>query len=505
MDIQLQTVLEPDAAICSEEALYFHRKGQEICYDGYFNLFYIEKWKRYTRLEQLKLVLDIKGYQQLRLYHDHDCIQEIQLNANLLEHPIVDFPWEQYDNGVFWFSLIETGRSEHGYCMKGFFWGECCNPRHAMIGVDICTYKREAYVLRNLKVLCEWVLQNDDLQVSEHLRAYLIDNGRTLNDNQPIQEYLKSNGEKISVIPNKNAGGTGGFTRGMIEVLNRKDEMGFTHVLLMDDDAVINPDLFVRIYGFLRVVKEEWKDITLGGTMLREDKPYELYAAGEAWAKGVLYNDIKNLDLRTFDNASSSRLLTTEFEKKHYSAWWCCCYSLDVVRDDNLPIPLFIHQDDTEYGLRNILSGVVFLNGVNVWHKSFENTVIGSNLYYDFRNAMIQMTQQCESDEASKYICRFYWKRLAARLLKGSQADVWWTIRSAEDFLKGPEWLWSQNPEQLHNQIRTPKSEGYVKLWCESVKIFVKLCLQVRKLCVDYQKNTHSYENRQAWMKYLNM
>ena len=42
MDIQLQAILEPDENICAAEELYFHRTGQEICYDGYFNLFYID-------------------------------------------------------------------------------------------------------------------------------------------------------------------------------------------------------------------------------------------------------------------------------------------------------------------------------------------------------------------------------------------------------------------------------------------------------------------------------
>ena len=48
--------------------------------------------------------------------------------------------------------------------------------------------------------------------------------------------------------------------------------------------------------------------------------------------------------------------------------------SLDVVTRDNLPIPLFLHHDDIEYGIRNQAHGIAFLNGIGVWHKGFEQT-----------------------------------------------------------------------------------------------------------------------------------
>ncbi|MDQ9768331.1 hypothetical protein RFZ33_14760, partial [Acinetobacter baumannii] len=56
---------------------------------------------------------------------------------------------------------------------------------------------------------------------------------------------------------------------------------------------------------------------------------------------------------------------------------------------DNLPIPLFLHHDDIEYGIRNRDQGIVFLNGIGVWHKGFEQTFPGVNVYYDVRNTLI--------------------------------------------------------------------------------------------------------------------
>lgn len=82
MEIQLQTILQPDMEICAEEELYFHRNKEEICFDGYFNLFYIEKWKRYTQLKKLQLSIKTVGYQMLRLYHNRECVDEIKLEES---------------------------------------------------------------------------------------------------------------------------------------------------------------------------------------------------------------------------------------------------------------------------------------------------------------------------------------------------------------------------------------------------------------------------------------
>ena len=94
---------------------------------------------------------------------------------------------------------------------------------------------------------------------------------------------------------------------------------------------------------------------------------------------------------RLFSNALSPYLADTGHEREWYSGWWFCCYSLNVARKDNLPLPLFLHHDDIEFGLRNQDKGVIFLNGIGVWHKGADLTFSGSNLYYDTRNNLIEL------------------------------------------------------------------------------------------------------------------
>lgn len=119
------------------------------------------------------------------------------------------------------------------------------------------------YVLRNLKRVIRFLEkeENDSL----NLCYWLIDNGKTLSANKEISRLIEQYPDNFKIIENRNVGGAGGFTRGMIEAIAEKQKFGLTHVQLMDDDASFDPKLFIRAYGFLSMRKAEYQDITLGG------------------------------------------------------------------------------------------------------------------------------------------------------------------------------------------------------------------------------------------------
>ena len=73
----------------------------------------------------------------------------------------------------------------------------------------------------------------------------------------------------ISIVPNPNVGGAGGFARGMLEALAG----GATHVLLMDDDVHVSPESFKRTYNLLSLVKNCYKQAFLNGAMLSLEEP----------------------------------------------------------------------------------------------------------------------------------------------------------------------------------------------------------------------------------------
>lgn len=121
-----------------------------------------------------------------------------------------------------------------------------------------------------------------------------------------------------------------------------------------------------------------------------------------------------------------------------YSGWWCCCMSLNVVNADNLPIPLFLHHDDIEFGIRNQKYGIVFLNGFSVWHKGFELTFPGVNTYYDIRNSLIT-TAVIESKQSLWNTVKWLWKRIIALLIEFRYEEMQLTYLAFGDFCKGPE------------------------------------------------------------------
>ena len=476
--IQLQSILLPDTAVGGVEELYYHRNGKRTDYNGYFNLFYIEKRKRYTDIYNLILKIQLKGYNSLILVHDGKDIGKVELKDEELREYQIPFPYGIYGSGCFWFALTEStkngigrdgdihigigeirqpecGEHEPKDCfVSGFYVTEIVPDRirDVSIGAVICTYRREAYVARNLRQLKERVLERLELDVASRVKLYIIDNGKTLDRCDEIQKLVADCAGKTVILPNKNAGGAGGFTRGMIEVLKAKEQEGFTHVLLMDDDAVFEPDAFVRIHGLAATLKEKWKDITIGGAMLREDFPYILYCAGEHWESGLFAKDERNLDLRSYRQASGTYLTGAGHEKELYSGWWLCCYSLNMVGPDKLPLPIFIHGDDVELGHRYRSAGIVFLNGISVWHREIETSFVGSNVYY-IRNKLITLSI-CQERNGKRIAARTVVKSILSMLLRYRYDEAQNIYRGVSDFIRGPVWLYHQNPEDLNNQVR---------------------------------------------------
>lgn len=504
-EIQLQQILKPNQEICTTEELYVHKQGKRLLFDGYFNLFYIEKWKRYTTLQRLYLSIRVRGYQKLLLYHNRTCVAKRSLDVDCEKEYRAEFPLADYQTGVFWFALWkEAGKSKEAEpFVSGFYKGTCSRCLDVSIGVDLCTYRREAYVKRNLKLLETALFHHTDLQVSGHIWVYLVDNAGTLDHCTAVRKIICRSNGRMKLIPNRNTGGAGGFTKGMLEILQEAEEKRLTHILLMDDDVRIEPDLFVRIYGFLRMRKEEWDHITLGGMMLQEECPYTLHCAGEYWKKGKIKSPGRGLDLRDYRHAAGRKLLCTRKETAFYSGWWCCCYDLKILKENRLPLPVFLHHDDIEFGIRNQKYGIVFLNGVSVWHRSDQRKAPETNLYYDIRNNLIEMALCGPAGKTARMMRRFVFARIAVRFLIYRPEEILRILSGCMDFLKGPAWLWNTDPQQIHKKAKQIPAYGIGQILYTSIQVFVRFYVNAKKAALDYQKNMYQYTTRQAWMDYL--
>lgn len=458
----LQKLLWPRVGICTEDQLYYRMKapsfrdegdilrieqGERVCFDTYFNSVSADKWRRYTAAQNFSLRLKLSGKLRVVLCSRHfinsqsvrTVLAEKVVQADSVQEFCFDFP--KGADGMLFFEL-QALSGNAAYCGGAY---ECDaaekDVQPVKIGVDICTFRREPFVMGNIARMRSDILENAASPLHNHLEVFVSDNGQTL-------DYDKLNSDTVHVVPNANVGGAGGFTRGMIEILKANENgAGVTHVLVMDDDIVLDTDVLLRTYTLLSLRKSEYADVFVGGAMLRLDRPNIQVENGAAWNQGQLISHKANFDLTKVDLC-----VANELEEHHeYNAWWYCCIPIAVVRPDNLPMPIFIRGDDIEYGLRNC-KRLVTLNGICVWHEPFESKYSSSMYYYILRNQCIDNSMHCPGYDANALKADLRSQVMGeVNRYRYKNADL--LIRGVRDFLKGIDWLEQTDAEALHKEI----------------------------------------------------
>lgn len=497
MKLTLQKLLWPAVGVCTQEILYFRlgkafpngntielQQGGTAAFTTYFNCVSIDKWREYTVVQSLTLHLELKGHFRVRLLSEHlinnGVTTEVLLDQefNLKEKSCVELPFPDDASGLLSFSLLAL---EPGICYGGAYVTDVPEEqfRNTKIGIDICTFRRESFVLGNLERIRREVAEKEDALLHGHLEVFISDNGQTL-------DAKKLNNDIIHIVPNRNVGGAGGFTRGMIEILKANEQgAGITHVLVMDDDIVFSLDVLYRTYLLLCLRKDKYKNAFVGGAMLRLDKPYHQVENGACWNEGRLISHKANLNLADLRACATNELL----EYHEYNAWWYCCIPMSVVRPDNLPLPLFIRGDDVEYGLRNCRQ-LMTLNGICVWHEPFESKYSSITYYYILRNQCIDNSLHCPEygKEALKADLR---NQVFGEINRYRYKNAILLIRGVRDFLKGIDWLKETDAEALHKEVM---AAGYKSLPIEQTNAEVPLDLSQYRYTL--QEEAPSFKKR---------
>lgn len=431
----------------SEEAMHF-RQGMRAGFDTYFNGFSIDKWKKYTVLDNLSLRLTLSGKARVTLVgrqklHEHvieKTIRETVISSEKKQDHIVSCEIKNA-RGMLAFEI----EALEGGCV--LYAGAYCSEidqekvRDIRIGVGICTFCREDFIKKNLHILQKEILDNKESPLYGRLKVHIADNGRTLD-----AKVLGNS--SVYIYPNRNLGGAGGFTRCMAEMKKRRHKgTGPTHILLMDDDVVLEPEALVRTYMLLALAKEEYTDAFIGGEMLRLDMQAIQAEAGAVWNAGRLDSLKRGLDLK-----SCEACLYNEIEEyAQFHAWWYCCFPAGIVTPDNLPLPLFIRGDDVEYGLRN-MKRLILMNGICVWHEPFENKYSSFLEYYIIRNQLIVNAFHCPEYGAGQ-LNRDMLSHCLREITYYRYKNVELYLQGIQDFLKGPQWLAKQDAETLHRKV----------------------------------------------------
>lgn len=420
-------------------------KNAEWSSNAYLNAFSIGKWYTYCDLGKITLHLCLKGkfhVQVFNVYIDHNrkqCRKKIAGGCvEAVDGDVIKYNIPVQQQGVIYFSL--KALTDQATCRSAFFEGETGVEREIILALNICTYKREAYLMRNLELLCRSFLENKDSVLYGHLQVFITDNGSTL----PI-ETLQN--DHVHICHNPNVGGAGGFARGLIEIDKAKQEKNITHVIFMDDDVEILTEGLIRTYTMLRCLKTQHRSDFIAGAMLRLDKRYIQHENGAVWNGGKCHFVNRGLNLRQFSNVVWNELE----QKRDYAAWWYCCVPVADVRKDNLPIPVFIHEDDVEYSLRNA-ENIITMNGISVWHPVMDHKRVSSNEYYNLRNMLIVNAQYCPNF-GKKQMAKTMAVRLLMSLLRYRYKDMELVYQALADFCKGPGWLMQVDAAAYHQKI----------------------------------------------------
>lgn len=421
------------------------KRGATLSFDTYFNSFSVGKWRKYTVTNQYKVVFQGSGKVKASLCHSFlkgeklvtEILSEMELDLIEGEEYSLDIP-DTVKTGVCYPVFLALSKQ---VVIEGISYeGECYEKasEDIYLALDICTFKRELYVERNIRELSECILENQKSPLYGKTKVFISDNGNTLGDR--LGKY-----SEVKVTPNENVGGVGGFTRGILEAMK---EEKFTHILIMDDDAVIEPSAIEKTYTLLRTLKEEYRGYTIGGGIMRENTPSIQYESGAVWERGKIKAKKHHLDMNKLED-----ILENEREEVvEYAGWWYSCVPVSQIKKYGLPLPLFIHRDDIEYGIRTGRGHFLFLNGIGVWHEAFENKMPGATEYYDWRNLAI-VNSIHYPDYTKKELFRFLLKWVTANIIRYRYRYVDMNLCGIEDFLKGIDWLKAQDATKLHQEI----------------------------------------------------
>lgn len=421
--------------------------GESVSLDTYFNSFSVAKYLKYTNVTEVTTVFDLVGSWNIELLvrENQNVIRKVAEKQYAgKERRYIEFPFslrEGQGKGFLWFRL--TALSDTCTLFGGEYLTEA-PVKLLRISAVICTFHREEYMTKNLVDILQQVANSPKLSALGEFTLYVIDNGQSLMGRLPEDPRLR-------LFYNKNCGGSSGFTRGMMEVLRNKN---CSHIILMDDDIEVEPEVFWKTISFLAHLKPEYAHLHIAGGMLFFDEPTVQHEASARW-NGTEHSLKHTLQL----NDPEQLIINEEEEKADYAAWWFLCIPTCCISLNNLPLPLFIKCDDIEYGLRNMRMCTV-INGIGVWHESFDkkfNTVLD---YYSIRNELILngIYQKAHVRQALWLLLKPCLRSIAY----GLTTSLSYVDMAVNDYLQGVENFRQIDGEAKNSQLRAMSPQSYI-------------------------------------------
>lgn len=447
------------------------KAGESVDLGTYFNAFSLAKWLRYTTLDAVSLELRFQGTAHVTLYGGNAAGMQDIASAVATD----GWSWQVSDEelatigreAVLLGVRLEAQQNGGDVEFVGGRWcGSFALTRDIRIGAVICTYCREKYLRRNLDILERYCREHPWLDVM------VIDNGQTLGE---VHDSW------LTILPNRNYGGSGGFTRGLIEQMDAGKNDYF---LLMDDDIELETASLDRLIAICRHAKKErWMQM-IGGAMLRMDQPTIQH-------ENTAYGDRARLRPlgRGMDLADAANLVKNEqhhLPRGRYAAWWFCCIPRAVVQEQGYPLPVFLKGDDMEYAMRSGRE-IMTMDGIGVWHAAFaakENPVVG---YFNDRNRLILLALLPYGNRWRTLVAAL--ARLANRIVHRDGAGILLYECVLQDYALGLENITSVGSDVFFQGIRAWQSpHGLVMSILCSIVGCVDVFLHDREIRDSYRR-----------------
>lgn len=384
----LQSLIWPEQGICTERDLYVRLHGaaglsaedgfvhftpdSRAEFNTWFNLFNIGKWSRECALSDLRLTLEGTGKFEVSVFlalpdrsWERAANEVVSLSgpepATLDLSHVFELPLEE---GVLYFEMKALSRG----VLTAAHWQTADAPRRKPeLVLSITTFKREAAVQRTARRFEKWV---QGTAIRDHVRMTVVDNGQSVQ----IPESAH-----ITVIPNENLGGAGGFARGLLAAR----DTGASHCLFMDDDASVHMDSLERTYWLLAYAANP--ATAVAGAMINASHRWAI------WENGAIFNTRciplhMGVDLRDPNQSFGMEYATTgPAPENFYGGWWYFAFPLDTVA--HMPFPFFVRGDDVSFSLVHDFN-IVTLNGVVSFQDSFTDKESPLTWYLDLRSHM---------------------------------------------------------------------------------------------------------------------
>lgn len=401
----------------------------------YVNGFSALKWRQYAGLDEVCLNLVLDGSGLVHIYGvEHGSLDPVQIKQvpfspeNGPSSLAISVCLENFD--LIGFS-ISSEESTTATLVKGCYSATVDEDEvnRVDLALSTTTFKNEKYIIPNIDLVKEGISKEGG-PIRDHFHMFVVDNGQTL-DSASLSDEL------VTVLPNPNTGGSGGFARGMMAATETPGQ--FTHIILMDDDVSIMPESLIRTFNLLSLTKGKYKDAFINGAMLSMENPIRQFEDVSYVATTGAYRRVKeDLNVGKLSDILRNERTSVEVDQA-YGAWWYSCIPVKAIEKNGLPMPFFIRCDDVEFGMRN-KPVYMTMNCICVWHASFEGRFRASvDCYQYFRNFFAMIALDDCADE-KMFVLRIQ-RGVRQNLRDMDYQAAEFILDGFEDYLRGPEYL----------------------------------------------------------------